>query len=116
MKITTFTVQGPALDARVPLPRPVDTPTRPYPWNDFLSDMREMLRDYASAGMDDVESGDLARHLAPDGTCYWIRADLDSGPRFLRVYVAAYDDDSGEVDLRLETCDQRSVPGRLRLN
>lgn len=115
MNITTFTVEGPALAACIPLPCPVDTPVRPYPWYDFLRDMQEMLERYASSEACEMTSGAMLRHLAPDGTCYWIRADLDSGPRFLRVYVDSQDEDD-EISFAIATCTQADVPGGLRLN
>lgn len=116
MNITTFTVDGPALTARIPLPCPVETPVRPYPWSDFMTDMENVLDQYASSEECEMTMDAMMRHLAEDGTCYWIRADLDSGPRFLRVFVSSHDPDHAEVSLAIDLCSEAAVPGRLRLN
>lgn len=112
MNITTFTVEGPALTARIPLPCPVEHTVSPYPWDEFLDDMRTVLEDHVESPDFEETRAAVLGNLAPDGTCYWIRADVDDGPRFLRVYVAAGED----VALAIETCAQADVPGRLRLN
>lgn len=112
MNITTFTVEGPVLDARLPLPCPVEATISPYPWNDFLVDMTAILREFAMSGYFETMSAALSDSVAQDGTCYWIRADLDTGSRYLRVYVEGDD----EMSLAIAPCDAKDVPGRLRLN
>ncbi|MFZ3481750.1 hypothetical protein [Sphingomonas sp. 3-13AW] len=116
MNITTFTIEGPVLTANLPLPYPVDTPVEPYPWDQFLADMQEILAEYGRSAACRMTSKAMMRHVARDGTCYWIRADLDTGPRFLRVYVASHDPKEWEVSLDIALCLQSDVPGRLRLN
>lgn len=114
MNITTLSVEGPAIDARLPLPCPAEATIRPYPWSDFLVDMGDVLMRYSlSADFAEVE-GTLEYHTADDGTCYWIRADLDTGSRYLRVYACR--DDRGDMTLALASCTAGDVPGRLRLN
>jgi len=114
MNITTFTVEGPALDARLPLPCPVEATISPYPWNDFLRDMTAILDEFARSSDFVSMEGALSDSLAQDGTCYWIRADLDTGSRYLRVYAERDDDE--ELSLAIASCSADAVPGRLRLN
>lgn len=115
MNITTFSIEGPVLAARIAIPHPVESTVSPYPWDEFLSDMTGVLAEYAASPEFDDARGEMMASLANDGTCYWIRADLDVGARFLRVY-ASYDDDDGTVDIGVVTCSSKDVPGRLRLN
>ena len=114
MNITTFTVEGPVLDARLPLPCPVEATISPYPWNDFLADMTAILDEFVLSSDFVTMEAALSGNLAQDGTCYWIRADLDTGSRYLRVY-AERDEDDG-MTLAIAPCDAYVVPGRLRLN
>ena len=118
MNIAAFTVGGPTIDARLPLPRPSEQLTEAYPWNDFLGDLGAALAEYADGGSNDVHTGDMTRHVGPDGTCYWIRAELDNdqGIRFLRVFMTDHDAETCEMSLKVEQCSQDDVPGRLRLN
>lgn len=114
MNITTLTVEGPVLDARLPLPCPVEATISPYPWNDFVADMEAVLAEYSRSPEFEAVRAAVAGHLAQDGTCYWIRADLDTGSRYLRV--CAREDGHDDVNLVLEPCGEPEVPGRLRLN
>ena len=115
MNITTFTIDGPAIRAKLPVPRPSEVPVKPYPWNQFLSDMQRCLNDFAKNECRHMSTESLAQHLTPDGTLYWIRADLDSGTRFLRVY-AEFDTPDSAFAIHLSICTPDKVPGRLRLN
>lgn len=116
MNITTFTVEGPVLAARLPMPRPADVPVSPYPWDEFLRDMQQALHAYCADALDAGEAGEMLRHMADDGTCYWIRADLDDGTRYLRVFVDGCDPDEDDMSLSIEPCAATDVPGRIRLN
>lgn len=87
-------------------PRPVDGVTPPYRLDAFLDDLRRALQEYADT------DGRVGACASDDGTCYWIRADMDSGTMFLRVFTK--ESDEGRFDV--EECPQDDVPGRIRLN
>ena len=110
MIITSLKAVGPVLDARVPIPRPDEGATSPYAMDDFLDDLRCDLDGYGDP------DGRARACASSDGTCYWIRADMDSGTAFLRVFV----DETGDLTegrrFEVENCSGEGVPGEIRLN